>query len=743
MKYTNRLFPLIIFLLFLLHAYSQSGEELLRGRIVNAISREPVINAYVLIHGNQNYVAVSDSAGQYRISVFPGAYAVIVQHINYKNFSRQNILVSQGRQEVQDFELTEAAVSLDTIAIEAEDPVNSFGLDTRNNQRMAGVFYDPARVINANGAVVNVDDQANNVSVHGTSPNYVQWKIEGVEVVNPNHLENAGMMNDRPGYNGGGVSMISNQLMQHSSFYFAPFSPENGNALSGIFDVRLRRGNEERKQYTVQASLLGTDLSMEGPFVKNKKASYLLNCRYSTVGFLTMAGINFGDEKISFMDISWQLSFPYKKGALRFFGTAGSSSNFFDGKSDTAEVQIQKELQDISYKSQTIITGLNFTHSVSENLFLKSVVAYSVKNTFRFSEPTIPEVFNTSDQDDYAQQKISSVTYLTRKINSKLSAKAGSYVNYFKTDVFSRVDSLVTFNSSLGEMIFQPFISAEASLSEKFQVEGGVHALFLPRIGYFNLQPRLQATYKYSSGNSLTLNYGSSAQIQPGYILLSHNENRELLPTGSQIVSLNNHLKINSVKFKTVIYYQIFKNVPFTELGFSAFNYFNGTVPFSLKPDGTANSYGVDLTIERQVKDFYLSLSSGICNSSYIINRISYSSHFNSGINLAFTGGNEFVLKNKRKSIGVHLRAFARKGFYENSFDSLNSVSRLGDYYRVDFRVSYKKERMSSSYVWAIDIQNVSNARNVVYHYYDNFTGRIEPRYQLGLIPVLSFKIHF
>jgi hypothetical protein len=95
--------------------------------------------------------------------------------------------------------------------------------------------------------------------------------------------------------------------------------------------------------------------------------------------------------------------------------------------------------------------------------------------------------------------------------------------------------------------------------------------------------------------------------------------------------------------------------------------------------------------------------------------------------------------------IGVNLRGIVRNGFNEAANPSYSNQfiydRRIDNYHRVDFRISFRKNRQKSSFIWALDIQNVTNRKNVAYHYYDTYAGKELVRYQLGIIPVLSFKL--
>lgn len=738
-------------ILFYIAAYAASGQssaQIIRGKISSAATQKPVSGALISIDGDNDYTAVSDSLGDYAVPVNFGNYSMAVQCKNFKSAARKNIIVLAGKQQVQDFELQEFKIELDSVIVKPAVTAENINLDLWNIQRFAAVFYDPARMVNSHAGVVNTDDQANSVSVRGTSPNYVQWKIEGVEIVNPNHLENAGTVNDRPSLNGGGVSIFSAQLLQNSEFKFAPFDPAMGNASSGIFDMKLRNGNNEKREHIIQASLLGTDISMEGPLTKKNKASYLFNYRYSTVGLLSKLGINFGDEKINYQDFSFMIIAPYKRGQLKFFGMAGSSSNIYKGKSDSTKLEIQKDLQNIDYHSFTAISGINMLTAISNTSFLRTVIAYSTKTVSRTSGSSSSLWQEDAEKDQYQQQKISTLNYISHQLNNKMLLKTGAYINYFINEVRSSVNDSISAKGRINDPLLQPFISLEGIVFKNFEIKTGLHGFYQTRISNFSLQPRLMIKYIMTDKQNISFNYGASAQLQSFYLYVSNEANRNLKPTSSQSFSIIHQFKFKKGSIKNELYYQLFDHIPNQQLnGFSAFNYFNEQVYGTLQNNGKAKVYGYDLTIERDFKSFYLIASSSIYNSIYSNGAGYFKSRFNTVYNCALTAGKEYELKKPNKFLSVDIRGVIRNGFKEvlnpQTKISYTYSEQLPVYYRIDLRISYRKNKKASTVIWALDIQNVTNHQNISYHYYDTFKQTIETKYQLGLIPVLSYKVLF
>ncbi|MFY9308304.1 MAG: TonB-dependent receptor [Bacteroidia bacterium] len=722
------------------------NEQVIRGRCLNSSTQQPIKEAVITVYGTNSYQTKTDSNGYYFIKVPTGKYTVSAERNGYKALFLENIVVNMGKQQIQDFELSEFTLELSEITIRKESE-QDVELNSWNIQQFASVNYDPGRVINSHAGVVNNDEQSNNVTVRGTTPNYFQWRIEGIEVVNPNHLENAGTINDRPTLNGGGVSLISAQLLHNSGLHFAPFSPEYGNALSGIFDIRIRRGNDTKMERTIQASLLGTDIALEGPFSKNSRASYLVNLRYSTVGLLSKIGVNFGDEKINFKDISFSINYPLKKGAVKLFGISGNSENIFRGKTDSTEVKFYKDQLNIDYFSFTSIAGLNYITSLSNTVFFRTVLAYSIKKTTRNSGPNSTEWAQYPiEKDVVKQQKVSGVSFLSKRLSNHNTLKAGMYYNYFISEVHSVYNDSTVFNGTIYEPLIQPFVSFEGGFG-KWDYEAGFHTMYQHRIRHFSVQPRFMLRYNINSDQSIAFNYGIASQLQPFLLYLGVQENKSLEPTSSHSFSLLHTLAFRTNTLKTQLYYQLYNNIPVSAPNnFSAFNYFNEQINFRLENSGTARVYGIDMIFEKHFNSFYLIPSISLYSSTYsVVQNTFRKARFNTGYNGVITAGKEFKLKSGQKYLSTDIRVLSRDGYREAELaeNPYDYNIQLPKYFRIDFRISYRKNKERSTTIWALDIQNVTNSKNVSYHYYDRYTRKVETKYQLGLIPILSYKILF
>jgi outer membrane receptor protein involved in Fe transport len=107
----------------------------------------------------------------------------------------------------------------------------------------------------------------------------------------------------------------------------------------------------------------------------------------------------------------------------------------------------------------------------------------------------------------------------------------------------------------------------------------------------------------------------------------------------------------------------------------------------------------------------------------------------------------------KRASINLHLVTMA--GALTNAVDeassklSTNTVYdtknpysiRLKDYFRTDLRIYWKRNRTHYNSMLSLDIQNATNRLNEQYLYYEHRAQKTTIKTQLGLLPILSYRI--
>ena len=271
--FTRRTILFSICLLFGNVLHGQTLTQTVRGKIVDQESRTALPGANVIVLDANNLLgSTTDVEGNFRIENVPvGRISLAITFIGYEDKVLPNILITSGKETVLDIQLKESLTMMEAIEIKSDKDKSEIanemaltsarGFTVEETKRYAGSFNDPARMVSAYAGVDTDPSGNNSIIVRGNSPKGIQWRLEGIDIPNPNHFSDEGAT-------GGPINTLNSQMLANSEFYTGAFAPEFGNALSGVFDMRLRKGNNEQREYSFSLGALGTDASIEGPFVK-------------------------------------------------------------------------------------------------------------------------------------------------------------------------------------------------------------------------------------------------------------------------------------------------------------------------------------------------------------------------------------------------------------------------------------------------------------------------------------------
>lgn len=271
--------------------------QTVRGTLVDYDAKTPIVGAKIIIVGTDPLQgSITDADGNFKIEkVEVGRVTIQIKALGYQELYLPGTLVESGKELVLNLEMTEDIKSLNTVTVTSSDQDNSESINKMatvsgqtftvdETQRYAGAINDPARMVSAFAGVTGDAEGDNDIVVRGNSPKGILWRLEGIDIPNPNHFANEGGT-------GGPVNALNASMLANSDFFSGAFAPEYGNAYSGVFDVRFRQGNNETREYAFSLGVMGTEFTLEGPFKSGYTGSYLFNYRYSTISLLDKAGI--------------------------------------------------------------------------------------------------------------------------------------------------------------------------------------------------------------------------------------------------------------------------------------------------------------------------------------------------------------------------------------------------------------------------------------------------------------------
>ncbi len=789
---------LLGFLLKGLCLFAQEPTQTIRGIVTDKETNAPLIGAEVVMLNSDPMVGdITDPDGRFKIEKIPvGRHMLQVNYLGYEPLTLPNLLVTSGKEIVLNLEMVESAVQLQVATVIAKHDkaealnematVSARSFSVEETSRYAGSFYDPARMATnyAGVAVGSSDDLSNEIVVRGNSPSGILWRLEGVEIPNPNHFGSIGG-------SGGGISMLSSSTLSNSDFYTGAFPSEFGNALSGVFDLNMRNGNNEKREYALMFGALGLEGALEGPFRQGGKGSYLVNYRYATLGLLSLAGINIaGDVTPKYSDVSFKFNLPTEKaGTFALFGLAGQNSAQFYPKKDSTTWSGEFGEWGFKEAASTATVGLSHRLLLSNKSYLRTVAVASRETDGGDNYWLDPEDnYKKHDDGGYDTRNYTyrlSSTY-NRKFDARNTLRVGAVYSFTKfkfsyTDDDNldddKGDQLIKFFDNHGEGAFlQAFGQWKHRFDERWTLNAGLHySLFLLN-QKMAIEPRVAMDFRLNDRQSFSAAVGlhSKREHLAAYVLdgklldgtpRSGNPNLDLTKAMHAVLGYDQRLGVD-MRLKAEVYYQHLFDVPVETLPGSTNSFLNYADIWDLifaeqtGNKGKGRNYGVDLTLEKFfTKNYYFMVTGSMYRSLYTpVNGIEYPTRYDGRYTLHALAGKEFkVGKNKKNIFGFNGKALLAGGSRYTPIDLAASIekgeqvlledqpfgTKAGDYWRFDVGLSYKINKQRLTHTILLDIQNVTGRLNTYSQYYDNDTQKIETYTQTGFFPVFNYRVEF
>ena len=787
----RHLYTTLLVCLFCASVYAQEkSTQTIRGTVQDAVTGYPLIGALVGVDGEHSLAAITNTNGVFQINNVPlGRQSIEISYLGYKSRRIDNLQVVSGRETLINIELEEDAIEIESITIKGLLPgnreahemavVSSRAISVEQTERFAGSLGDPARMVANYAGVSSKDDSRNDIIIRGNSPSGILWRLEGVDVPNPNHFGSLGAT-------GGPVSMINNNLLATSDFITGAFPAEYGNALAGAFDLHLRPGNNQNREYTGQIGFNGFELGAEGPFTtkNDRNASYLVNARYSTLEVMHAMGMDFGTGAAipQYKDVSYNIVIPTKSHSIfSLFGLWGNSFIQLGRDADTVESSYNARATGTDFGSGLGIFGASHTHYFNQNTRLKTTLSYqNTKVTTEFDSIRPGNVIVPIFREEKQQSTVAFHQQIRYKLSGNTNIRAGYYYNYhtinFIDSVFSR-----TYNSFLkgtdisGNMhLARAYTQIQFKPNSNLTTTAGIHSQFFSISNELVIEPRIGINYAINNKQSISFAFGSHSQTQTHEVYFHQfydsitdsytrpNKNLKFTRSLHYIVGYNLHIGANW-RLKTEIYHQSLYNVPVSPYD-QTFSMLNAGADFTtprvrnLVNKGTGVNNGIEFTLERFLDNgFYLLTTASIFNSKYSdYNNTERNTAFNGNYIYNFLGGYEHVLQNNnfitfdvrstyaggKRYIPVDLEA--SKTHNEARYDWENIYAhKYAPYFRTDIRIGFTLNGKRITQEWALDLQNITNYKSIFMEAYDNEKNEIYYFYQQGFMPMMLYRIHF
>ena len=760
---------------------AQTASQTIRGIVVEKNSGHSVPYATVVVADLQPTAGTTgDSLGRFVLRRVPvGRHDLQVSCLGYEPVLLKEILVGSSKEVVLEIRLQESLVAVEEVVvrprIDKTEPLNEMALAggrmlrVEEASRYAGSMDDPARLVSSFAGVASTVGN-NGIVVRGNAPKFLQWRMEGVEIPNPNHFAEV------TSFGGGGLTALSSQVLGNSDFYTGAFPAEYGNALSGVFDMYLCNGNNARHEHTFQLGILGIDAASEGPFSKNYDGSYLFNYRYSTLSLLTPL-LPADAEGTNYQDLSFKLSFPSRRaGTFSLWGVGLIDRSGTVAETDPAKWTYDQDMEDQDVRQYMGAAGINHTVPLGRTSRLNTTLAATVSgldmHTERMSDEVIPLPQNVirNTNWNFVFSTALRTRFGERHTNRTGVRLTGLRYDQFMQDVPARDGALQTLTDRAGmSALLSVYSTSLVRLSQCWEASAGVHVQWFTLNDRYTVEPRASVRYRVAPDHSLALAYGLHSRLEMlnYYFTEVGGEpvNRDLDFTKAHHLSLtydwqigtNRHLRIEP-------YVQYLYDVPVIPGTTFSFINLRGDDDWFLAERlanaGRGLNYGVDITFERfMARGFYYMATASLFNDRFrTADGRWFDTRYNRNYVLNLLAGKEWMTgRNRQNLLGINWRITFQGGDRYSPIDEAASAARQEAVYDerrpyseqfepvllAHLTVSYRLNRKRVAHEFALKVLNLTGYKDYYGHRYNYLTGQVEPEREANIIPNISYRIDF
>lgn len=765
---------LIFFLLIPVFVRAQIPNQTIRGQITDQTG-SPLAGVSIMVLGQEPAIGATTNAdGYFRLRNVPaGRQSIRFTFVGYEPRIVQNLLVTSAREVVLNITMYQSVTEMEGIVVRPEmskeQPINRMAVNSARlvsmdeASRFAGGFDDPARLATS-FAGVSGDMGDNAIVIRGNAPKGVQWLMEGIEIPPPNHFS------EIVSFGGGGISALSSQMIANSDFHTGAFPAEYGNALSGVFDLNIRNGNNQNYEHTFQAGTIGIDAASEGPLPIGNASSYLFNYRLST--FSLVAPLLPEDAaNIRYQNLSYKFNIPTQNvGSFSLWGIGGTDNSGGDAEESPEEWTYNQDREDVKSPTRFGAAGLRNRLSLSNNAYMITSAAVSGTDINwelkRYADDA--ETLYTREQVVNESWRITGKSVLNYHFGTLHSNRSGVIIHRlgYNQQIQQSADPSTPLETILDEndhtYQYQAFSQSRFDF-DRFTVTGGLHLQHFALTEATSPEPRFGVQYK--TGSSIfSISYGRHSQSEPLFIYFAHPENRELdLVKADHLVTGYSRMITPDLKLNLETYYQWLSEVPV--IPDSSFSLLNLESDWFLRDrlvnEGEGRNYGVELTVERYLSGGWYGLLTGsVFDSEYRGgDDVWRDTRFNRGYAYTLLGGKEweFRSEDRLRFFGVNGRINFMGGvryppvdtetsheLREVMYDESDAFSRQEPtVFSVDVTLEYRNIRENFTSVWSLQVFNITGYKEFYGYRYNLAENTIEEDREMILLPNLSYKIEF
>lgn len=610
----------VILLSFCAKIFAQTG--IIQGRVFNESNNQALQYATVFLQ-NTEFGAYTDSLGNFEITgITPALYNLEASSVGFETKIIYEVQVTNNKPYVIEIGLKEDNKSTDSVVIVAspfkkseEAPLSLRTIGTSEIQRNPGGNRDISKVIQSLPGVGSTVSFRNDILIRGGAPNENRFYLDDIEVPNINHFATQGG-------SGGPVGMMNVDFISEVDFYSGAFPANRGNALSSVFQFRMREARKDRIGFTATVGASDLALTLEGP--TSKKSSFMFSIRRSYLqNLFKILGLPFLP---TYHD--WQYKHKFKIDEKNEFNiiSLGSCDLF---KLNLAQDSTDYQKYILGYlpvqTQWSYVLGTSYKHYGEKGLWtvvlsrnMINFDAYKYKNNDNTQEKLLD--YNSQESDNKFR-----VEHSARYGNWKLNVGAGSeYSRYFNRTYNKLPFATIDFNSTLHifkygafAQISRAFLKNRLTLSAGARIDGTPYNEKMAN-PFRQFSPRFSASYSITDKITANFNTGIFYQL-PTYTVMGYrNTDTKALENQANLDYVRNkhlvggfaYLSPTNSKISVEGFYKDYDRYPFMLR--DSVSLANLGSDFGVVGNGTASSigkgrsYGVEfLAQQRMYKGFY------------------------------------------------------------------------------------------------------------------------------------------
>lgn len=758
-----------ILVLILLTAFSVFAQEIkltgiIKGKVVDAETKQPLIGVNVFIPDLKTG-CVTDLEGEYTFQLIKvGSYTLEFSYVGYEKNIIPDIIVRSTRITYVNPEMRTTEINLSAVEVIAgyfsrteSQSISTTSFSFEEIRRAPGAGGDVSRIIFGLPSLAKVNDTKNSLIVRGGSPVENGFYIDNIEISNINHFPVQGSSE-------GPIGIINVDLIENVNFLSGGFNSSYGDRLSSIMELNYREGNRTTTDVQLDMSMQGFGGVIEGP-LGSGKGSYILSARRSYLDvILGLMNENvglpiYGDVQGK---LTYDLSDKHKLSIIDVFSYDNQLMNQDDAKENKNYIYTD-------YLYYTNTAGINWQ-------YLWGVSGYSntsLSHTFR---KTDGRYYQTRDAKLLHNNKTLEQEINLRNVNHWLACKevklefgvdakftANSYNQFYneyqdllgnKTPAVAMDKTLNTYRAGMfANLILKPI--AGLTFTPSFRAD------YYELNEAANISPRVSLSLDLDDVTTFTGTFGVYYQSVPLIIAVQKEEFEKLKnPKAYQYVIGISHLLEESTKLTLEFYNKTYHDFPVDPSQPNLFLFDQAAMEnlflphYNLLSVGTANSKGVELTIQKKLaKDFYGLISGSYSKATYSgYDGKTYDRIYDNRLNFALEGGYK-----PNESWEFSLRWLYAGGAPYTPFDETASrvsfkgvldetktnSNRLPDFHSLNIRADKRFHFVSSTLIVYLSVWNAYARENIAAYTWDEIENKPDKEKMWGLLPIFGIELEF